>query len=474
MPKVIQSPGWGHLPEVGTTGRRDTRFPVQAPGVLSLVTTAVSVTEGNNATITVSRSSGADGAVAVDYGVTGVTTTPQSGTLSWASGASGNRSASVLAGLVSATTTGSVTLSNPRRTDSGAPAPTLGTVSGSITVQDSPPPGGEYTLANALAGVPFAVSTPIPPTITSETTVTPATLSANLVNGRRVTLQAGTYSGFTINTTDQEFILQSGVTVTGNVVIGGSARRIIIRGNPLRAHTIRALLTGDDASGRSDIFINGINAINNAANGNADVLYMEADRFACINSNFEVYSINNTAFLYSGQIPRSNLIWGNNRVITSQNSFAWRTQRYSRMVMVDSLLKKTGSGHNTWRYHRVAQYCYSARNQIEGARIRINPDDTEGLPNGEQIRDVWYHDNDQYLTIDSSGGGQNLYIEVNVPADVLDFRITNNRFYGAYGPANMVGAGGGVFHNPANYPTWTASGNSFQPLPGTIPTWSFK
>jgi hypothetical protein len=471
VPKVIQSPGWGHLPEVGTTGRRDTRFPAQAPGVLSLVTTNISVTEGGNATITVSRSSGADGAVAVDYVVAGVTTTPQSGTLSWASGASGNRSASVLAGLVSATTMGSVTLSNPRRTDSGAPAPTLGAASGSITVQDSPPSGGEYTLANALAGVPFTVDTPIAPTITSTATVSNSSqLSDNLVNGRRVTLTSGTYSGFTINTTDQEFILQSGVTVTGNVVIGGSARRIIIRGNPLRAHTIRALLTGDDASGRSDIFINGINAINNAANGNADVLYMEADRFACINSNFEVYSINNTAFLYSGQIPRSNLIWGNNRVITSQNSFAWRTQRYSRLVMVDSLLKKTGSTHNPWRYHRVAQYCYAGRNQIEGSRIRINPDDTAGVPNGEQIRDVWYVDNDQYMNL----AGQANYIEVNVPADVLDFRITNNRFYGAYGPANMVGAGGGVLHDPANYPTWTASGNSFQALPGTIPTWSFK
>ena len=93
--------------------------PPDEPGVIALTTTSVAVNEGSNATITASRTSGSDGAVAVDWAVSDALTAPASGTLNWAGGDSAPKSATPLASLVESTTQGTVTLSNPRRTDGG-------------------------------------------------------------------------------------------------------------------------------------------------------------------------------------------------------------------------------------------------------------------------------------------------------------------------------------------------------------------
>jgi hypothetical protein len=103
-------------------------------GSLALTSTAITVAEGDLTSVTTSRSEGSDGAIAVDYTVAGVGTTPQSGTLNWAAGEIGSKSASIRGDILESTTTGSVTLSNARRTDAGSPAPTLGVSSGTIQV----------------------------------------------------------------------------------------------------------------------------------------------------------------------------------------------------------------------------------------------------------------------------------------------------------------------------------------------------
>ena len=116
----------------------------QDVGVVSLTTTSIIVNEGSNATITAIRNSGTVGDIAVDWTVSGELTTPISGVFNWPEGDSAPKSASVLANLVASTENGTVTLSNPRRTDGGSPAPTLGVSSGALTVNDvadpDPPP----------------------------------------------------------------------------------------------------------------------------------------------------------------------------------------------------------------------------------------------------------------------------------------------------------------------------------------------
>ena len=86
-----------------------------------------------------------------------------------------------------------------------------------------------------LGVVPFAYSWPTEPTITSERTVTPATIGneSNLTtSGRRLILQAGTYGAFTVSGNDREIVFESGVT-TGTISIAGV--RMVFRGSPERA-----------------------------------------------------------------------------------------------------------------------------------------------------------------------------------------------------------------------------------------------
>jgi hypothetical protein len=329
------------------------------------------------------------------------------------------------------------------------------------------PPGGEYTLANALAGVPFAVNPPIAPTITSEQTVTPATLSANLVNGRRVTLQAGTYSGFTINTTDQEFVLLSGVTVTGSIGIGSSARRIIIRGNPLRDNSVAGLAPPTGAPGITDLLVNGI-----TIPGATSMIPGTITRAAFINNYIRVAT---DSIMLSGSATESDIIWANN-YLTSEGSgqTGFRSHGYQRFVFVDNFMRKLNSDHNTFRIHSNpgnARFHCVRRNQFQGGRLRINPiGDGTAWPSALRIEDVWFEDNDFYRTF----GTVNSYMEVNHPNDVIRLTYRDNRNYGDTSNYFRHDDPSPRFSDGTAIATWNVSGNSIQPLPGTIPAWSFK
>lgn len=151
----------------GQDGKRRSRYPdgsTDEPGVVALTTTAITVTEGNTATITAARSGGSDGAIAVDWAVSNALSTPASGTLTWDAAESGSKSATPTASLVESQTAGTVTLSNPRRTDAGSPAPTLGTSSGTITVNDYNPSLTPTTLESSVTrhGITWTFSEPRP------------------------------------------------------------------------------------------------------------------------------------------------------------------------------------------------------------------------------------------------------------------------------------------------------------------------
>lgn len=80
----------------------------------------------------------------------------------------------------------------------------------SVPDPDPAPDGVAYDLSGY--SIPFAYEWPAAPRIASEATVTPATLSANNVNGRRLTLSAGDY-GNVSSRSDQEWVLQPGALI---------------------------------------------------------------------------------------------------------------------------------------------------------------------------------------------------------------------------------------------------------------------
>lgn len=109
--------------------------PPSPVGTINLISTALTIQTGQQGQVVVARAGGSAGAIAVDWAVTGAT--PASGTLAWADRDATNKTATITAGAVGA---GAITLSNARRTDSGSPAPGLGTSSGVITITAQPAP----------------------------------------------------------------------------------------------------------------------------------------------------------------------------------------------------------------------------------------------------------------------------------------------------------------------------------------------
>jgi len=111
---------------------------IDVAGVINLTSTNIIVDEGLIFQITAERVTNTVGAIAVDYAITGVTTVPLNGTITWADGVSGIRTATVTAGIVSNDVSGTVTLSNARRTDGGADQPLLNVAAGNLTIKDTP------------------------------------------------------------------------------------------------------------------------------------------------------------------------------------------------------------------------------------------------------------------------------------------------------------------------------------------------
>jgi hypothetical protein len=99
---------------------------VQTPGVMSISATFPVGESGSTFDVLLDRSTGSDGAVAVDWTTTsGSHTTVLSGTETWIAGNSARHTLTLTRATVGTPTIGTITLSNARRTDGGSPAPTI-------------------------------------------------------------------------------------------------------------------------------------------------------------------------------------------------------------------------------------------------------------------------------------------------------------------------------------------------------------
>lgn len=91
-------------------------------------------------------------------------------------------------------------------------------------------------IADALTGytAPFSYNAPIDPDTNSSATVTPATIGANLVAGRELTLQAGTYGAITLTSTldNIDIICEAGVVI-GDISVSCQSFRLTGNGTTI-------------------------------------------------------------------------------------------------------------------------------------------------------------------------------------------------------------------------------------------------
>jgi len=267
--------------------------------------------------------------------------------------------------------------------------------------QPPPAPGNGYSLADATAGLPFSVSTPVLPSITNEVTVTPSTIAANKVNGRRLILQPGNYGNQSFGTQDQEIVIQSGVEI-GTLRLDNTARRLHFRGLPARAGRIRTVDTGGSWNNSiSDLFFDGITTDDT---GSPSQNQFHGTRVAVINS-----SITASAYAMGNFHEVTDFVAANNYIHTYGTTQAnMRTHSALRYVVVDNRLRKSGSAHHALRVHggsegaRPADYIYIARNQIDGARVAVRGTGSLGAEDGgtsgasSGIGTVWFENNTIY------------------------------------------------------------------------------
>jgi len=156
-----------------------------------------------------------------------------------------------------------------------------------VVSYDYTAPGAEpYDLSPysaSLAELGLTAVWPIAPTGTlTPVTVTPATLAANNVNGRSLTLSAGDYGNVTISNTDQEWILQPGALIN-TLTIGASSQRIVVKGETPRVGRI-----GNFASvgGNTDLLVDGVYQIQGLYSGTYEVQNgFGGTRVAVVNSS---------------------------------------------------------------------------------------------------------------------------------------------------------------------------------------------
>ncbi|NND54611.1 MAG: hypothetical protein HKN56_06535, partial [Gammaproteobacteria bacterium] len=303
-----------------------------------------------------------------------------------------------------------------------------------------PPPstGGDYDLSDALAGVPFTVNTPVLPNISEEVTVTPSTIAANKVNGRRLILQPGNYGNQSFGTQDQEIVIQPGVEI-GTLSIDRTARRLHFRATPVRSGRIRTITTGgSNNNGITDLFFEGL-YVND--NGSPSANNFHGARIAIINSHIIA-----SEYAVGGFHGVTDFILANSHAHTDSNGGGnesnMRSHSPVRYVVVDSRLQKSGlSKKHTLRIHagppgdRPADDIYIARNQLDGSRVAIRGTGTCGAENGQPdacetagLGTVWFDNNVIYQP-----GFNNASLYTGSPAHDTDrpqmMYVRNNSLY---------------------------------------------
>lgn len=190
-----------------------------------------------------------------------------------------------------------------------------------------------YDLAGART-IPFAYSWPTEPTITAETSVSNSSELATAIalGGRRITLNAGTYSGITINTNDTHLIISTGVSVSaaGGAALTIGGNRVRITGDRGATMSGRWQITGDD------VFIEDQNMAN--SDGENVIIQGGAARVAILSS-----TMSSERFALQTYGGVSDIIVANSSITVSSQTPA-RLAKVDRLLLVDNLFDASGAG----------------------------------------------------------------------------------------------------------------------------------
>jgi hypothetical protein len=326
---------------------------------------------------------------------------------------------------------------------SGSSLLRIGGGGGVLRVADGGGGGEGYDLDDAIAGDPFTINKPTAPTITSNVSVTTATIAANKVNGRQITLAAGDYGTQNFSTTDQEIILQAGA-ILGDVTFGSGAARIEIHGETVRVGQIGSI----DVDGlASDINI----YETTFADGVENIIY--GDRCAIWSCLIRMDG------RYCAYIDScSDFIFANNdaEITGSVSAPGVRYMGVERSVTVDNRIAV--AGQQCLRYHADPADStdhYASRNQLEG-------------PPGQ-------------MQANSGGGGYERLINVTYTSNTIyDLEFSN---YGSMGTGdqrcevltmtgNTMYSNGGAFPSEL-LPAWDISSNTVNAYTAP-PAWDFQ
>lgn len=205
--------------------------------------------------------------------------------------------------------------------------------------------GGDYTCATAIAGT-TGVSCPTAPTTTSSATgVTNATLAANKVNGRDITLDAEAFGDETFTTTDQ-IIRITGSGSIDYLTIGDNATRLRFVCVTARACSIRNI---DFVGTVSDISFEDITITSPSSSDVGQVWYPTdgagtQNRFAFINVNMDT----DGWCVYASDVADGvrDIVFGNSRINGNGNSrHCLRFMGVQDTVVADSEITVDGSGY---------------------------------------------------------------------------------------------------------------------------------
>lgn len=249
--------------------------------------------------------------------------------------------------------------------------------------------GSEYSVTDAIAGAPFAITGPTEPTITSSATVSnDSEFNSNRVNGRRLTLSNGSSFGdLSLSTTDQEIIVGTGVTI-GSFSTSGAAR-IKIRGVSARAGSIGSLSINSTST---DIYFYQVTIDASAAD---ELNQIYGTRIAFIScavtmGDYCIYSEGSTGDL-------NDLIVGNCNFhsldIGTNDASVVRIVNATRTMIVDSRLAND-SNQPPYRVQCTGgtsdNHC-ARRNQMEGTTGSLFMNGT-----GSGLGSMWLEENDIY------------------------------------------------------------------------------
>lgn len=290
-------------------------------------------------------------------------------------------------------------------------------------------------VAAALGGftIPFAFTYPADPVITSSATVTPATFAANNVNGREITLTAGNYGNVTVSGSDRDLILQSGAVIDTLTVASGSGVRLRVRAETPRTGQISDLELSE-GQGSSHVLLDGLNVTN------ANRVYGGASPLAIINSTIHA----DTSFGFSSwNNPHAFMLIANTDIQAPGTGDAVvRIQTPSNLVWVGN---RTAGGpsaaYHTFRVHAdgaaggTVENVFVAGCQFEGSRLGIiDRCCGSSAGSGLLIENVWFEDNDFYMT-----GANSAFIStydspgINSVAPIGYFSLQRNNGYGSAG-----------------------------------------